>query len=386
MKTYFYFFDLNEVLIDRYPAKIANFLNEHFSEENFIFIYFEKYNLKEPQKLPNGSLSFCIPDLSLKKISELIKTYPPNSLTVIAQRIPDLMLVSYFNNLNIPTFNVQHGLWSDKLERLPLLELIIKKFGRFYKYLNFSFKLCQVNHLPKIGTLYELYKFLWVQNTSIKDTRYLISQTLRAKRVFSFDESWDNYYTEYYNYNKNDLIYIGNPDFLLLKETKSQLIEDSVCYISQSLVEDGRYSLKEFEKFILILKEAVSDKKKLYIKLHPRSVLANYEVLNNNINIKLVNYFPNCLYYIGHYSSLIAVAKQCSDNILIWNLRNHHMPDYFQQFASIVTDNVIELQNFIKGDYNSIANNNKINRLTEDEISNFDPIRKIAMGILAHKL
>ena len=47
---YYYFYDLNEVLIDRYPAKIANKIKDLDSKSNFIFIYSEKYNDGEPQK------------------------------------------------------------------------------------------------------------------------------------------------------------------------------------------------------------------------------------------------------------------------------------------------------------------------------------------------
>ena len=119
-ETHFYFHDLNEVLIDRYPAKIANYLSGTYQVSNFIFIYSEKYISATPRKIPSGSKSFYIPDLSLKKIKSLFQKYPPNSLTTIAQRIPDMLMLSIFNSDSIPTFIVQHGLWSDRLQRILL--------------------------------------------------------------------------------------------------------------------------------------------------------------------------------------------------------------------------------------------------------------------------
>jgi hypothetical protein len=214
----------------------------------------------------------------------------------------------------------------------------------------------------------------------------LISKSFRAGKVFSFDSSWDDYYLKYYAYNREDLIYIGNPDFLLLKETKSKEQEDAICYISQSLVEDGRYTLKNFEKFLLILKEAIPHQKKLYVKLHPRTILTNYNVLRDNENIEFVNNFPNCLYYIGHYSSLIALAKQCSDNILIWNLKNHHMPQYFCQFASVVTGEEIEMKKFMNGGYQNKTVEKQFRGLTKEEINDFDPINKIVTGLIENKM
>ena len=64
---YYYFYDLNEVLIDRYPAKIANKIKCLDSKSNFIFIYSEKYNEGEPTKIPLGSKTYYIPNLSKKK-------------------------------------------------------------------------------------------------------------------------------------------------------------------------------------------------------------------------------------------------------------------------------------------------------------------------------
>ena len=64
-------------------------------------------------------MSYYIPKLS-KKIINLIENFPPYSLTTIAQRIPDMWMLSLFNHLNIKTNMVQHGLWSDKLQRISL--------------------------------------------------------------------------------------------------------------------------------------------------------------------------------------------------------------------------------------------------------------------------
>ena len=67
-RQYYYFYDLNEVLIDRYPARIANKIRELDPNSNFIFIYSEKYNGNEPKKTPKGSKSYFIPSLNKKKV------------------------------------------------------------------------------------------------------------------------------------------------------------------------------------------------------------------------------------------------------------------------------------------------------------------------------
>ena len=52
-----------------------------------------------------------------------------------------------------------------------------------------------------------------------------------------------------YGYNIKNLIYIGNPDLMLLKEVDINKQENSVCYICQSLVEDGRLEKNIYQDF-----------------------------------------------------------------------------------------------------------------------------------------
>lgn len=380
MDRYFYFYDLNEVLIDRYPAKISKYLQEVYHTSNFIFIYSEKYKNSEPKNLPEGSKSFYIPDLSLKKINKLISKYPPKSLTTIAQRIPDMLMLSIFNRRNIPTFIVQHGLWSDKLDRIPLILLLFSKLLKFINYVYHVYTICRINNLVIYKTLYELYRFLLKEDIRIPETTQLNNDMLRAKKAFVFDTSWNGYYLKQYGYSTENLIYIGNPDYLLLKDLNLNDKEDAVCYICQSLVEDGRFLKTEYQKFLTILKERVADKKKLYIKLHPRSRIELYEIFQNNRNVVFTNDLPACKYYIGHYSGLLATVAQISDNILIWNLPNHHIPHYFVQFGSMISDKVEDITKFISGQYN--RRNIYINKLTTEEIKSFNPIAQISETLI----
>ncbi|MCF6171901.1 MAG: hypothetical protein L3J66_13065 [Bacteroidales bacterium] len=385
MDRFYYFFDLNEVLIDRYPAKIANRILEINSTAKFIFIYSEKYRYDKPKNIPENSKAFFIPDLSFEKVEKLIQKYPPNSLTTIAQRIPDMLMLNIFNKKGIPTFIVQHGLWSDKLERISLIKLLKSKFSKFIKYVNYTKEICAINSFPFTKVLKELYHFLIKEDIQIPATKYIKSNELRAKTVFAFDESWDDYYINKYGYKKNQLIYIGNPDFLVLKDKLGVEKEDAACYICQTLVEDGRYLPNDFNDFLKILKEFVVPYKKLYVKLHPRSRMKNFEILQGLNNIEFTNDFPICTHYIGHYSAMLAVARQTSENVLIWTLKNHYMPEYFNQFASCVTNKENEIKMFLNNELCEKQLVNKFKRLSVEELKNFDPIEKIARGIIEFK-
>lgn len=382
MEKYFYFFDVNEVLIDRYPAKISNFLSNKYGVKNFIFIYSEKYEYKTPKKIPKGSQAFFIPNISRKTIETLFIDYPPNSLTTIGQRIPDMLMLSIFNINKIPTFIVQHGLWSDHLERLSIIPLIISKFSKFILFGKYTKELCSIDGLPFIQTIFELYNFFILDKFTIPNSQYIKSNKLRASKAFIFDESWDDYYINKYGYNKDDLFYIGNPDFLVIKNKDFNSKEDAVCYLCQTIVEDGRYLFKDYENFLQVLLNTIVNKKKLYIKLHPRSKIEYYDLFKPYENVVIGHDFPICKYYIGHYTSLLAVSKQITQNILIWSLKDHHMPQYFNQYASMITDQSTDIEKFIDGGITQ-KKSKKINAINW---ADFDPIQKIAEEINITKL
>ena len=382
LNKYYYFYDLNEVLIDRYPAKIANKIKDLNSKSKFVFIYSEKYNEGEPEKLPNGSKSFYIPSLSKEIIIKLIKDYPPYSLTTIAQRIPDMWMLSLFNHLNISTNIVQHGLWSDKLQRVSIISLLVQKFSKFLNYTSYTKKICSLNKIPFLHTLIDLYNFLLKENKTIPETRYLDIDKIRANRVFAFDNSWNDYYTIKYGYSLNEIEYIGNPDLLLLKDKDLSIKEDSICYLCQSLVEDGRLEKKKYIKFLNKMVSFLPKSKKIYIKLHPRSRKDLYFSLRSNENVIFTHDLPICNFYIGHYTGLLATVKQISDNILIWLFSEHHTPEYFKKFGSTVTNDNRILANFMNENTNFKQDLTIFKRFSKEELDNFDPIKKIANNLI----
>lgn len=368
---------MNEVLIDRYPAKISESLSNLYNKRKFVFIYSEKYDYDIPKKVPHGSITIYLPNITRRKIESLFNDYPPFSLTTIAQRIPDMLMVSIFNINKLPTYTVQHGLWSDTIVRLSVIPQIVNKFSKFSTFGRYAFEICSINNFPFFSTIVEMYKFFYLDKTSIKNTRYLKSDILRPKKVFAFDSSWDNYYIEKFGYKKEDLIYIGNPDFLVLKNKDINVTEDAVCYLCQSLVEDGRYLLSDFKIFLQILIDSIIPTKKLYIKLHPRSRVEYYKILESFDNVVFINDFPVCKYYIGHYTSLLAVSAEVTNNILVWKLKNHHIPKYFQEFGSIVTDEPADIVKFISDEVQT-SNNRRSKKMTNNELREIKPIETIS--------
>lgn len=356
-KEYYYFFDLNEILIERYPAKISFEILKLDPDAKFVFIYSEQYGRSKPNKIPKNSVVVFMPTINSFELYELFKIYKPKNVTTIAQRIPDMLIVFLSNELNIPTYTVQHGIWSNKIERISVFSALLSKLNKIIFYLKNSYNLSKALNINYISFVNDAYKFFYKDNKFMYELKSLRNTNLRAKKVFAFDPSWNSYYERKYGYSINQLIYSGNPDILLLKNKKSFKVEKSICYICQSLVEDGRYLEKDFNIFLKLLINNIPKNKKLYIKVHPRTKLKNYNLLRDKKNIIFTSDFPLCTHYLGHYSSLLLIASMVSSNVLIWKLKNHYIPTNFYKYASDVTHSVDELKAFF-----SKKNKNKINK------------------------
>lgn len=380
-KKNIYFFDLNEILLDRYPARISECINQASTEGvNFVFIYTEVYNSSKPkpQRLPSNSVLIYDVNLSSRKLRKIVEQYPPAAYVSVGLRLPDIFLHGFFNKLRVPTFMVQHGIFVKHLSRIPLPQLILNKARKFYQYFIYASRISSLTNESLVKTLKELYMFYLKGTVNLPELKSLTKVKLISQKAFIFDESWNDYYEGSYGYSKKDLIYFGNPDYCLVKGYDDKPVEDAICYICQSLVEDGRFPKKEYLKFLRSMKRQLSGKK-LYLKLHPRSKLELYEDFEDE-NFILTKEFKNCTFYLGHYSSLLEVAYQLGRHVVLWRLDNHEIPKSFFKYGQIVTSSWKEVNEFL---YQS-KNNDFVLKdgIIEFFNSELDPYEVIASEIL----
>lgn len=370
---YYYFFDINELQIERFHCKIARELERKEKVNNFIFFFIEKCFSDIPKNIPEGSKVYFLPNMSKRNLDKITSKYQPKCLITTGCRVPDMWLYLYMRKLGVPSFFVQHGLWSDELEHIPLYQVAYKKFNKLCLYSKFVYYLAKMNKLPFWGCMYDYYKSLFTYQINIPESKYLSGTDLKVDYVFSYDESWDDYYKQHFGYEKNQMIYIGNPDFNLLKGKDLVKKEDAVCYICQSFVEEVRLDPNKLDDFLGKLNKSLHGKK-LYIKMHPMTDMKYYKSISAYENVEFTKDFPICKKYIGHYSSLLAVAKQVSDDVLIWNFPDHHLPPYFLRFGSILTGEQKELETFIHTDnYNHNLPSEHIIKLSQKQIDDFIP-------------
>ena len=333
---YLYFFDLNEKLLDRFPYEITSRLANINSQAKYVFIYSEKYEKNgTPNKLSKDSLLFYLPNLSLKKLNQLIKKYPPISLTTFGLRIPDILVLFYFNLRGFKTNMVQHGIFINHIERIPFFKLIQSKFLKFIKYTNFSFKISILRGSNFFYVLHNLYLFYYKGSQNFSNLKILSDKKFISNVAFIFDKSWVKYYHEKYGYKKKQMIFVGNPDYLIFNKILNSSKQKAICYICQSLVEDGRYLESDYTFFLNTLIYKLKDYK-IYLKLHPRSRINLYKKYESH-GVILTRSFPYCTHYLGHYSSLLEIASYLDSSVCIWDLHKHNIPNEYLKYCNLFT-------------------------------------------------
>lgn len=265
-----------------------------------------------------------------EKHHKIIDKFKPDLLLVNAQRISDSSLVVYAKKLGIKTIMIQHGMYIPFMKRESAF--FVKKLFMIFRYIFYTFSISRILGLPFLKTLKTLY------NIYVKGDNYNkglgISDEINTDYVFVYGEYWKEYHNVVFGYNHDCQHVIGYHELKRIEDIKKRNFEEkSICYIAQTLVEDGRFEEKEFEDFISIL-HSLTKKFKVYIKTHPRS---NPQFYDKDSFIVLENDIPNCEYYLGHYSSLLALFPHLEGTLITWEFLNHAIPDYFSKISKKVS-------------------------------------------------
>ncbi|MBT8306700.1 MAG: alpha-2,8-polysialyltransferase family protein [Maribacter sp.] len=190
-------------------------------------------------------------------------------------------------------------------------------------------------------------------NSHIEKRRKKIAP-VQSDHVFVWGEYWKEWFIKNHYYLSNDLFTImGNPDYhTFIKHTKYEMQRDKVCYIAQTFVEDGRMERNDYKNIIDKFAEALKDR--LIIKLHPRSDKSIFEHVLK-MNGEITYDFPISGFYIGHYSSVLALAINMDSKVFLLEINNEEIPDYFRNSANMVFSKQDDLVNAILGNDDSVG-------------------------------
>jgi hypothetical protein len=185
---------------------------------------------------------------------------------------------------------------------------------------------------------------------------------INADKVLVYGKYWQEYHKKNYGYRLDQQTIVGCPDFVDIPLLKNKKLKKAICYIAQTLVEDGRLPRKVMLSFVKSLSTAVKHLNvDLFIKLHPRSDISLYEEIKEFAHFE-INDMPLTNTYIGHYSSLLVKTAFLSDKTLLIKFPGHDTPQYIKDIAKHEIDNFSseKLEMLITSIMNAPADDNRI--------------------------
>lgn len=309
------FYDINATNFYKYIPNLLEYFDSLGNCE-ILLVFDEK---------PNDQARSFINKFKTQKVSfsntikKIVKDFNPNLVVVNAQRIPDTYLISYSKSLGIKTVMIQHGMYNGFLERNKSMYLL--KLLKAIKYLIYSIKIGFIIGANPIFTAFKFVKIFQFGNSYNK----LLSKydLLFVEKIQVYGNYWIDYHKSFFGYKSENTEFqiIGyhelNNDFNKSRKFK-------YCYIAQTLFEDGRIERELIDEVVNFLAR-LKTKGSLIVKRHPRS----RDSLYLSKGLEITNEFYEADFYIGHYSSLLALPIFKRKKIILLPLKNHIIPNYF---------------------------------------------------------
>ena len=331
------FFELRLSGILRFPLWLHESLEANSANLEVVYFYDEvDCDLQSVlTKLPLNSSLIKIEKITPLVLVELLRSQKLDRLVVMAQRIPDSSLVVAAKSLGISTIMYQHGLYIPFMKRQG--SIFIANFVKTFRFLQYAMVTADIISVSRTLLLIH-YIRMFVLGHPFKDIEFP-ADSINTDYVLVYGDYWKEYHTENFGYSPDQQYIVGAPDFSDINQLQAADTDsNSVCYIAQTLVEDGRLPRSSMLSFISNLSSAVIQSGlHLQVRLHPRSDLSLYSELPTDTVLSKTE-FPKKTIYIGHYSSILAKATFLSNNIILVDFPEHVIPDYISMLSNARLD------------------------------------------------
>jgi len=280
---------------------------------------------------------------SIKKLMQSFKLHNVSTLIISGQRPADIRMVIAANKLNISVIYKMHGLYVEHVKRSFIFYCShIKKVFRTVLYLldiSISVGKMRVSYGIFFSFLFGGTRKNWMNSDILKVNRGLV---------------WSNYWIAWHENNwgmkpRNGWGITGNPD--TTKFTKTPVGDSSVCYIYQTLVEDGKVSSVVMNAFYdNLLEIARKQEKVVYVKWHARGEISIRNELERRGFIISDDLAVGGV-YIGHSSSLLGLVPVIGGVLIVFELEGLGVPEAISKCATLVTNKVDCLAKGISVEY-----------------------------------
>jgi len=347
------FFDASPTMLAKNLLPIAEYFKTKDNDFEAIFVSAEISSNVDVQVEQESILKIIkkndfklikIKTFSKNKIRKFLMNESPDFLFIAGYRIFDRLWIGISKLLGIPTFTLQHGFEIDYVFYKPIA--ILSKFRKGVRLSIAIFNLAKVINIEFINLYYDYVRYIF-HGKLVKESR-LNHKLLHPFISFVYSEYYKEFWENKFGFNKSQMIIITPSDFLLLNHIRGKTRQKGCCYITQTLVEDGRMKEKEFLRLMESYKEVARSVEKFIIKLHPRSKVEYYDIFRELDNVIITRDFPNCQHYLTHYSSMAFTASFLSDSVILHELKGHPTPKILKSIVSNIvydTKDIIPILN-----------------------------------------
>lgn len=284
-----------------------------------------------------------------KRINVFLEEQKPDFLFIDSMNISNEVWIAICHEMGIKVFLYPHGFEVENLyyKSSQIIGKLRKVLRYCYAVLNISILL----HLPYIKTLLQYINFIR-KGSPLKGT-FLDDPKLYPDTVFVYSDYYKGFWERKYGIRNVNYVQIMPFDFTLVGDILEKPEENALCYITQTLCEDGRFSQEEFERLLESYREVAKSVNKFIIKLHPRVNSRLYDRIFKGLpNVEIRRDFPHCKVYMTHYSSMVYTGVLSSGNVIIHELPGQPTANVFADVASTVvhsTRDIIAEYNRLSG-------------------------------------
>lgn len=259
--------------------------------------------------------------LSFKELRNAIKKVNPTEIIVNSFRLTDVVVIRIANEIGIPVVYMQHGSYQTYVKREWSFA---KQYNKAYRFIRLYFQTFPFN---KTVFSYPL-ALLGIGNREPFSSKYISIDT---------GYFWSEYWRAWHE--KNSWCYcdntriVGDPNHKYVNLSFDEACEN-VLVVSQSLVEDGRLSMANYEKcFAEIYCRIKLNEKTGYVRFHPRQSKAVKQLL---LDIGFIDSdsktVPFCA-CIGSYSSVLPSIAKSGLPLYLVNFDKEEIPEAFKSIG-----------------------------------------------------
>jgi len=322
-------FDMSAVNVKRYNSE---FLKRHI--EQYI-AYVDDPDCCDDLISPNTTL-VCTAGWSIQRVIKSFKKQNISAVMISGQRPADFRIILAANTLNIPTIYKMHGLYVAEVKRNTAFYFLnMKKVIRTFGYLINIGRFTKQVRTP-IGIL---LSFIF----GFSRKPWMVAKVLQVDHCLVWSKYWRPWHERHWFMSPREgWTTIGNPD--TVKFSSIKMSDLSVCYVYQTLVEDGRITKKMMEDFYDELAVVARNKKiNISVKWHARGDASARERLESR-GFSVHEELPLAKVYIGHFSSLLGLVPLVDGALVIFELEGHPTPKPIRQCATVIVNEMKNLE------------------------------------------